>query len=286
MLSIHLRKTSWLISLLIFASLAQGYDEYDQSSIFPELVSVWQAFCEGTGGEETFILTLQAFIAAGSVDAYKDTLDALAERGLRSSKAICRKECLKIYGWFYTAAKHEYMRNMLSDSVLRETAAAIIIQWGDWDLAAPILADYGRYGALGRDPRAIPFLEAGVVSPDPKKRFSAALFLRDFFGDDRYILPVMRGILSLDPNPMYLNLKSNGMAILRKSGDPADLSLLADVARSNPEPGLRQHACLMVLNSAQEGNLTALDLLFSISENSIDMSVREQAAQWHAELSK
>jgi hypothetical protein len=82
---------------------------------------------------------------------------------------------------------HDYVVNCLENQIpkIQTAAAATLLSWGEWDLAAPVICKYETYTMFQRhkDNRAIPLLEDAVKNGSWPGRIFAAAALFYSYGD-------------------------------------------------------------------------------------------------------
>lgn len=192
---------------------------------------------------------------------------------------------LRTLGYFgdYAGVK-DYVINSLNLDIpgIQVTAARILLSWGEWDMAAPIICKYEAYDAFQRynDDRAVPLLEKAINSGSWQGRIFAAAALFYSYGDSAAYPQVALDILMNAPiNTTDEDINRAKFMALQQvpkfnltEALPGLIRLSQDTAR-----GIGATAVGYIVDLGAMGNQVAIQALSEIKINNPNADIREIA---------
>lgn len=167
-------------------------------------------------------------------------------------------------------------------SHLQSAAAATLLMWDEWELAAPVISRYEAYHLfqIHRDERAIPILEDAVKNASWHGRLFAAAALFYTYGDSsKYPQAALDVILNA---PINTNDKTTNCAKFLALDQVARFDLtqalpgLIRLAQDTTQ-GISPKAIGYLVDLAHMGHSEAFQALIDIGENHPDVKIREFA---------
>jgi len=165
---------------------------------------------------------------------------------------------------------------------IQPEAAATLLAWGEWDLAAPVICKYEAYHLfqIHRDERAIPLLEEAVRSGSWQERILAAAALFYTYGDStKYPQVALDIILNAPVNSTDLSTnRAKYMALAQvirfnlTEALPGLVRLAQDTAR-----GIAPTAVGYLVDLGAMGHPEATQALIDIKERHANANIREIA---------
>jgi hypothetical protein len=120
--------------------------------------------------------------------------------------------------------------------VVTMASAAILLQAGEWDLAAPVLDSLGDFRALTStsDPRAVPLLHRAIeTAVDPERRISAAYWLGYVYKEWDTALATARQETLQNRDKMSDYWRAMTLQILRNGTSSEDVRAIAEFVRDS-----------------------------------------------------
>jgi hypothetical protein len=167
-------------------------------------------------------------------------------------------------------------------SHLQCAAAATLLMWDEWELAAPVICRYEAYHLfqIHRDERAIPILEEAVKNASWHGRLFAAAALFYTYGDSsKYPQAALDVILNA---PINTNDKTTNCAKFLALDQVARFDLtqalpgLIRMAQDTAQ-GISPKATGYLVDLARMGHSEAFQALIDIKDNHPDVKIREFA---------
>jgi len=221
---------------------------------------------------------------------FEDTLRSFAVRYLAYGKtAQVRNASFGILtGLPETAQTDSLFRSLIqTNDLMKESAAAYLIERGEWDIAAPVLAEKKDFGRMGNDPRLKPYLYSALQDSALYMRAYAAFLLARRFGDGTYLLTHVRAHLQATLNEPWSHARSHSLQLLSEhdSVTTRDVKMIADMALQEPEMSMRSDSWRALRDLAKRRAPGAIDLLPTIEANAPDDWMRARASELRSELS-
>jgi hypothetical protein len=187
---------------------------------------------------------------------------------------------------FHNDTVMNWLETYLRDSAVVIQAATVLLRWGDWDIAAPVLIAREAYEPLAQfgGSRTESFIREGALHGSPMGRLYAACALAQYFNDHSLLSPTAREIIqaysAAQPGEDTLNsarLIDGAYTVLQENTSAADLDLFMagvgsrfNIVRGNAFRGL--------MTLAREGNNAATQEIRRLRDYSPFQDVRERAA--------
>jgi hypothetical protein len=234
----------------------------------------WATFCRDSSYEEQVSADLSTF--------FPDTLKTLARRSINlANNKKCRDFSLKLLSILPTPEDLQILHDMLLQDSLCVGCARVLVQKGDWDLAAPVLERFGEYEALGGDSRALPILKRGCESLDPVRSWHAANGLtKNFRYSDDCLIAATLQVLALPNDSCYLSVKKEALSELFDNRR-IDLRIITagEAALKDTTEWLRSYVGFRLRPLARY-NETALKYLRRLGQEGVNDKVRTEMADY------
>ena len=276
-----------LLLLLLFRA---GIAATTVQEAFDEFVQIWQGYADGTLQtlDEHYQYAWDEFLKWGQVEAYQDTLISIAISQLQpNAGTVVKGPAVYMLGCFHNERTEAALLDLIKRGDAEEAAAAkILIKWGFWDQAAPVLEKYEMYESLGKDPRALPFLYAKYDRGTVEERYNIAVTLAYLHKDTQFILPAIHDLLRLPSDEETNKLKFYAFDIVQTRNIESEIPYISSLAIADSDAGLSIFAYGTVAYFARKNNGVAIAELENIKTNSRWMDLRERAAQTLKELGR
>jgi hypothetical protein len=179
---------------------------------------------------------------------------------------------------------HDYVINSLNirSRAIQATAAATLLSWGEWDIAAPVICKTEAYIVFQdhKDDRAVPLLEDATENGSWQGRIYAALALAITYGDSTRLPQVALDIILNAPvNTDDEDINRAKYLALQEVPRFNLMEALPGIIRNAHSDDflVSSQAVGYLLHFADLGYQEATETLIDIKENHPDASIREQA---------
>ena len=242
----------------------------------------WDAMKEDSLPERVYQMCWRDLLHTGNIAPFVSTLQSWALDGARSGRpALLRYHSVELLCLFRNDTTRHALRSLIAHrDTLDVMAAKTLVQWGDWEVAAPVLEARDMFDALAVDQRAVPFLRRTLATPDLGRRMSAASALYHLLDRPDSLHYVARQVLALPAAKRNSGITKQAVDLLIKNPDGADLLALEHIVDTDTAHWSQLGAFGALVTVAYAGDSAAFTQLETISRACPDAQIRMRAQDY------